>query len=81
MIPRNKKWITLHNLLRVFIGALREQFQAAVDEVVPEEDDHLTWALATKERLTLLQLSSSGATSLGEKAEQVLARVQNWLSD
>jgi rubrerythrin len=62
-------------------GTLREQFQAAVDEVQPQEDDHLTWALETKERLTLLQLSPNEASSLDEQAEQRLERVRNWLAD
>jgi hypothetical protein len=61
-------------------GALRDQFDAAVAEVEPQEDEHLTWALATKERLTLLQLSAATA-SLTEKADGLMARVQNWLSE
>ncbi|HLM17972.1 MAG TPA: hypothetical protein VK549_09140 [Acidimicrobiia bacterium] len=59
----------------------RDQFQAAVDEVVPQEDDHFMWALTTKERLTMLQLSSTMAASLTDKAEQLMARVQNWLAE
>jgi rubrerythrin len=62
-------------------GTLRDRFQSAVSEVEPQEDDHLTWALDTKERLTLLQISSSTTSAVAIKAEEVLARVQNWLAD
>jgi hypothetical protein len=62
-------------------GPLRDQFQAAVNEVQAQEDDHLTWALATKERLTMLQLSPNATSALTDKADELLARVQNWLAD
>jgi rubrerythrin len=34
-------------------GAIRDSFQAAVDEVEQQEDEHLAWAMNAKERLIL----------------------------
>jgi hypothetical protein len=61
-------------------GPMREQCEAAVAEVEPQEDEHLSWSLETKERLTLLQLSARGR-SMAEKADELVARVQNWFAD
>lgn len=61
-------------------GELRDAFSAAVDEVVPDEDEHLMWAKTTKERMTMLQAKSSAATSMGMKAEEMMATVKNWFS-
>jgi hypothetical protein len=61
-------------------GPMREQCEAVVAEVEPQEDEHLSWSLETKERLTLLQLSIRDR-SVAEKADELVARVQNWLAD
>jgi rubrerythrin len=61
-------------------GELRDRFQAAVSEVEEQEDEHLEWAKTTKLRMVKLQLESSLATSLGVKAEELLARIQSWFS-
>jgi hypothetical protein len=62
-------------------GDLRDRFEAAAEEVEPEEDEHLSWAKDTKERLTLMQVSETAASSLAEKAEELSARVKNWFAD
>ncbi len=61
-------------------GELRDRFQAAVSEVEEQEDEHLEWAKTTKLRMVKLQLESSLATSLGMKAEELLARIESWFS-
>ena len=62
-------------------GNLRDAFQQAVDEVEQQEDEHLSWAQRTRERLVTLQARSDVLASVGEKAEELLARVRNWLSE
>jgi rubrerythrin len=66
---------------RLPAGDLRDQFEAAGREVEPQEDEHLTWATTTKERLTMLQASDSAGSSIATKADEVIARVQNWLAE
>jgi len=66
---------------RLPAGDLREQFEAAGDEAEPQEDEHLAWAKATKERLTLVQVQETTTSSLADEAEELSARVKNWLSD
>jgi len=62
-------------------GELRDVFQNAVDEVEQQEDEHLSWAQQTRERLVMLQARSDVLANVGEKAEELLARVRNWLSE
>lgn len=62
-------------------GALRDLFSTAVDEVEPQEDEHLEWAKSTKAKLTMLQAQSSTAAKAGMKAEEMVATVKNWLRD
>jgi rubrerythrin len=61
-------------------GELRDRFQAAVAEVEDQEDQHLEWAKTTKLRMAKLQLESSLATTVGIKAEELVARIQSWFS-
>ncbi len=62
-------------------GNLRDAFQAAVDEVETQEDEHLTWARETRSKLTLLQARDSSLSNAGAKAEELLARVRSWFSE
>ena len=62
-------------------GDLRTACLAAVEEVGPQEEDHLEWARSTKLRLSSLQASSTTMATIGVKAEEVVARVRNWLAD
>jgi len=61
-------------------GEIRTAFQQAVDEVEAQEDEHLGWARDTKSRIVQLQAQSSLATTIGLKAEEMLARVRDWFS-
>jgi rubrerythrin len=49
-------------------GPIREAFQAAVDEVEQQEDEHLAWATNTKERL-ILGLVTGPDTPAGDIAD------------
>jgi rubrerythrin len=60
-------------------GEARSAFQRAVDAVEHEEDEHLEWAQQTRARLVMLQARSDLLANVGEKAEELLARVRNWL--
>jgi len=60
-------------------GDLRSRYEAASRQVEPQEDEHLGWATQTKERLTLLQATSEAPA--GSKADELIARVKNWLAD
>jgi hypothetical protein len=62
-------------------GELRARFDAAGAEVEPQEDDHLAWAATTKERLVMLQSADRAKVSVAMKAEELVARVQNWLAE
>jgi ferritin-like metal-binding protein YciE len=61
-------------------GAVRQALDAAVAEVLPQEDDHHSWAHDTRARLTMIQLSSSGAAEVGITAEVLVAQVRDWFS-
>jgi hypothetical protein len=62
-------------------GELRDALEAAVAEVGAQEDEHLSWAARTRERLVMLQARSELMGNVGEKAEKLVARVRNWLSE
>jgi rubrerythrin len=66
---------------RLPAGSLRDQFEAAGREVEPQEDEHLTWATTTKERLAMLQASDTAAADITANADEVNVRVQNWLAE
>jgi rubrerythrin len=62
-------------------GSMRDAFRQAVDEVEQQEDEHLEWALGTRAHLTMLQARSDMLTTVGAKAEELVARVRNWVAD
>ena len=62
-------------------GELRDAFSTAVDEVLADEDEHLLWAKGTKERMVMLQATSSTAASMGMKAEEMVATIKGWFTD
>jgi rubrerythrin len=72
-------WATLSKLTEsVPEGSLRDAFRNAVGEVEEQEDEHLEWAKSTKAKMTMLQAQSSLATTIGVKAEEMIARVRGW---
>jgi hypothetical protein len=62
-------------------GELRSACLLALDEVGPEEEEHLTWARTTKLRVASLLASSSSPATVGAEAEEITARVRNWFSE
>jgi rubrerythrin len=59
--------------------AMGSALKRAVAEVEPEEDKHLRWAHDTRARMTMLQAGSSAMEARGEKAEEMFAKLQDWL--
>lgn len=77
----NANWVLFGRLVeRLPEGPFRDQCQAAVHQIGSQEEDHLAWALQTKERLVLLQAESSIGSSITGKAEEIVARVRNWFA-
>jgi rubrerythrin len=75
-------WKTLGSLVELMpAGELRDAFEAAVARVEAQEDDHLGWATTTKQRLIAMQVKSEFMTTMGMKAEELVARVRNWFSE
>jgi hypothetical protein len=59
-------------------GAARDAVRAAVDEVRPQEDDHVMWATQTRRRIIGMQLSSSMAQGMAASMEEMVDRVASW---
>ena len=74
-------WQLLSQLVDRMEGDTRDAFASAVEEVEGQEDEHLEWARTTKARLVMLQATDSMAETVGLATEELMARVQNWLSD
>lgn len=73
-------WETLSKLAEKLEGhEMGAALRRAVSEVEPEEDKHLRWASATRARMTELQAGSSAMTAMGEKAEEIFAKLQDWI--
>jgi rubrerythrin len=74
-------WSGLSQLVDTFPeGELRDHVRRAVEQVEPQEDDHLGWAQETRAKLIALQVKSSAMATVGAKAEEAVARVKDWLS-
>jgi rubrerythrin len=61
-------------------GPVRQALLRAVEEVGPQEDEHLRWASDMKAKMTHLQASSTTGAKLGAKAEELVAAVKGWFS-
>jgi rubrerythrin len=62
-------------------GPTRDAMQKAVDEVEAQEDEHLAWAQKTKARMITMQAKSNLVTTVGVKAEEMIAHIKGWFSD
>ena len=60
-------------------GDIRDAFTNAVDQVLPQEDDHFGWVSETRCKLVSAQATSRAAQVVGEAAETVISRVKKWL--
>jgi rubrerythrin len=75
-------WQLLSSLVEALsAGELRDAVVSAVEEVEDQEDEHLEWARATKTRLVQMQAQSSFTTTVGVKAEELVATIKGWFSD
>jgi rubrerythrin len=57
-------------------GDVRAAFQAAVDQVEPQEDEHLEWAKDMRCKMISMQAKSSAMQTMGAKAEEMIARIK-----
>ena len=74
-------WSGLSQLVDTFPeGQIRDHVRRAVERVEPQEDDHLGWAQETRSKLIALQGKSSAMATVGAKAEEMAARIKDWLS-
>jgi hypothetical protein len=74
-------WQLLSQLVDSMDGDARDTFRSAVEEVKGQEDEHLEWARTTKARLVTLQATDSMTATTGLATEELIARVQNLLSE
>jgi hypothetical protein len=59
-------------------GTAGAAFDAAVSEVLPQEDQHIMWASQTRKRMIAMQATSPVTAGVVETAEQVMSRVTSW---
>jgi ferritin-like metal-binding protein YciE len=57
-------------------GDVRDTFQAAIDEIEVQEDQHFRWAQDMRCRMISLQATSGPTSSLALKAEEMMARIK-----
>jgi rubrerythrin len=61
-------------------GPSRDALRAAVDQVEPEEDEHVGWAKQTWQRMNTMQATSSTMMKITDFAEKAFASVKNSVS-
>ena len=76
----NANWASLAALVSSFPSDLQDRVRASVEEARANEAEHLEWAKETRLKMIGLQASSSTMAALGAKAEEMMARIQNWFS-
>jgi hypothetical protein len=57
-------------------GDVRDTFQAAIDEIEVQEDEHFRWAQDMRCRMISLQATSGLTSSLALKAEEMMAHIK-----
>jgi hypothetical protein len=57
-------------------GPVKEAFQAAVDEVEDQEDEHVTWARDMRMKMTHMQLEHSLVSKGMAKVEELAAKLK-----
>lgn len=61
-------------------GQLREVFETAVTEILAQEEEHFGWARETRAKLVTLQATSATAAKAGQKMEEAVSRIRDWLT-
>ncbi len=74
-------WVTLATLVEKLPSNLKSQVKGLVEEVLEDEDDHLGWATSMRQRMVMLQAESSTMAAMGAKAEELIERVRNFITD
>jgi hypothetical protein len=78
----NANWELIGQLVGKFDeGPARSALQAAVDEVRPQEDEHVMWAVQTRRRMLLKQATHPMVAAATASAEAALDWVKGLLSD
>jgi rubrerythrin len=73
-------WSGLADLVDTFPeGAGRDAVRRAVEQVEPEEDEHLEWAKSTRKTLISRQAKSTTLAKMATGAENLMARIGSWL--
>jgi len=65
---------------RMDAGPVRDQVQAAFDEVEAQEDEHIGWAADMRVKMVMLQADHTMMAAMSQKAEEVLASVKAWFA-
>ena len=60
-------------------GPARDALRAAVETVLPQEEEHFGWAADMRSKLISAQAGSRGLQVVGAKAEELVARIEGWL--
>jgi len=73
-------WSGLADLVDAFPeGDGRDAVRRAVQQVEPEEDEHLEWAKTTRKTLISRQVKSTAMAKVATGAENLMARISSWL--
>jgi rubrerythrin len=59
-------------------GSVRASLAEAVDEVRPDEDEHLEWARTMRTRMITLQAKGRSIAAVGAKVEELVETVRGW---
>lgn len=57
-------------------GPARVAVQAAVEQVLPQEEEHIGWARDMRQKMILAQASNSTMAKVGAKAEEMVERIR-----
>lgn len=55
----------------------RDAISAAVDQVEPQEEEHIGWAVTTWQRMNLVQAQSRAAMTIASLGEKLMGKVQD----
>jgi ferritin-like metal-binding protein YciE len=62
-------------------GPVRDAFARAVEQVLPQEQEHLGWARETRQKMILLQTRSKAAQSVGLGASALMDKIHTLFDD
>jgi hypothetical protein len=73
-------WVCLATLAESLPdGDARAAFTDAVNQVLPQEDEHLGWASDTRCTMISAQARSRAVQAVGEATEKLVDRIKSWL--